>query len=195
MSLARITEDDEYPVDTAWICECCKMEEDRERKEQEAWAEKKMLEGSIGWGTDTTSFLSDRADRVRNLQPPTLVASEFFDGGRVGLNEDMEFPSIIELEALLEELIGPFYKWPDLVKPFFFGPNPVIKKEIHYQDRFRITKFLLVNGISPDQVLEWFEEKCEDFTHGKRKHVESIIAEYKPGCKWGAWNVSQGRYM
>jgi len=194
MSLSRIIEDNEYPVDTAWICECCAMEEDREKREQEEWARRRMLEGTIGWGTDTTSFLSDRADRVRNLQPPTLVAAEFFDGGVVGLPEGNQVPRVVQLEELLQEIIGPLYLWPNLVKPFFFGPNPAIKQEIGDQDRYRITKFLLVNGVSPDQVLEWFEEKI-DFIPSRRNQIERVIEEYKPGCKWGAWNVSQGRYM
>ncbi|AXH73547.1 MAG: hypothetical protein [Doliovirus lythtis] len=92
------------------------------------------------------------------------------------------------LRSLFEDLIGTKEHWPNAIfKVFFFKLKP------SNSDRFKLTVFLLCNGVDPLLIQEYYAVAYL-FTQHQQRQIRDIIKKY-PSSKWTAWNVSERKSM
>lgn len=89
---------------------------------------------------------------------------------------------------LIEDLVGPKDLWPHAIFNTFW-----IKLQPNKSDRFKMTVFLLCNGVDPVLIKEYYSV-AYIFNQKAINHVASICKDY-PKSNWTAWNVAMGRSM
>lgn len=89
------------------------------------------------------------------------------------------------------DLVGPLSVWPRAVRSAFES-----KTRLHRYDRFKLTVFLLVNGVSPSAIMNMYDSAFASTVSDSRRrsNIEMIIRDY-PGSKWTAFNVAMGETM
>lgn len=83
------------------------------------------------------------------------------------------------------DIVGPIYKWPHSIS----GLLP--KQHLNNQERFKLTVFLLCNGVNPEMIKAYFSD-CYGFDAQAWRQINYVIKAY-PTSQWKAWNVQENR--
>jgi hypothetical protein len=99
--------------------------------------------------------------------------------------------NINELHALLVDVLGfqahrSLYDFRPSVGEFrrlFYSSRPLV-----YQERFKLTVFMLWNHCSPDQVMAWYQIRGLLRDHSAVLHVQSLLQEWSQNDpKWNSY--------
>lgn len=95
--------------------------------------------------------------------------------------------AIRRLRRLIYDLVGPVEIWPAQVVRRWS------RLHLRNQDRFVVTVFLLVNGVSPD-IIRTYYRMAYLFDDSAWRQVEHIIRNY-PESNWQGFNIHFGRFI
>jgi hypothetical protein len=100
---------------------------------------------------------------------------------------------IREVRELCRDIVGPFDAWPRELSDCFF--RLINGQHISNQNRFKLSSFLLVNGLNPEFLPDIF-----NLTYANDNTVKSqlafVVRQFEAGNRsYFAYNISEGARM